>query len=141
MYYISCCSCFFLTPDHWPLRTTCCPLPAVSCALHIANCSFQSISPDAQKSRYSGVPPPTRAHPPTSKPHPPSKRNSPAQAPGRIVFATQYAKPGALRWGRSRRGRLGGTGLSLRGGSLQGLLHRWESSQAGPSKAFSNGGV
>ena len=54
------------------------------------------------------------------------KRNSPAQAPGHTVFAIQYAVSGGLCRGRSRRGRLGGTGLSLRGGSLQGLLQRWE---------------
>ena len=34
----------------------------------------------------------------------------------------RYAKPGACAGERSRRGWLGGTGLSLRGGSLQGLL-------------------
>ena len=54
------------------------------------------------------------------------KRNSPAQAPGHTVFAIQYAVSGGLCRGRSRRGRLGGTGLSGGGGSLQGLLQRWE---------------
>ncbi len=57
------------------------------------------------------------------------KRNSPAQAPGHTVFAIQYAIIGGLRRGRSRRGRLGGTGLSSRGGSLQGLL-LWRSSSS-----------
>ena len=60
------------------------------------------------------------------KPRPPPKRNSPARAPGDTVFAIQYAKIGGPCRGRSRRGRLGGTGLSSRGGSLQGLSQRRE---------------
>ena len=72
------------------------------------------------------------------------KRNSPARAPGHTVFAIQDAKIGGLCRGRSRRGRFGGTGLSLRGGSLQGLL-LWRKSlprgpcagEAGLSKVFS----
>ena len=48
------------------------------------------------------------------------------------VFAYLYKKTvyAGLRRGRSRRGRFGGTGLSLRGGSLQGLSHWRDSSSA-----------
>ena len=65
--------------------------------------------------------PSIRPDPQTIKGPAAPKRNSPARAPGHTVFAIQDAKIGGLRRGRSRRGRFGGTGLSLRGGSLQGL--------------------
>ena len=60
------------------------------------------------------------------------KRNSPAQAPGHTVYAIPYTKLGGLCRGRSRRGRLGGTGLSSRGGSLQGLFLRQNFPLRGP---------
>ena len=98
MHHISCCFCFFLTSDHWPLRTTCCPLPAVSRAAHC------ELSNRPQKA-FLCILTADRARPQSPKNSSYPKRKSPAQAPGRTVFATQYAKPGALRRGRSRRGR------------------------------------
>ena len=50
------------------------------------------------------------------------KKTSPAAARRRGAFILIYAKEAGGGRGRSRRGRFGGTGLSLRGGSLQGLL-------------------
>ena len=52
------------------------------------------------------------------------KKNSPAQAPCIPYLQYSTQKSGACAGERSRRGRLGGTGLSLRGGSLQGLSQR-----------------
>ena len=56
-------------------------LSAVSCALHIVNRSVQSIPPNAQKIRHSGVSLTDRVHPQTSKSSSALKRKSPAQAP------------------------------------------------------------
>ena len=54
------------------------------------------------------------------------QKKFPGAGPRAYRICNTICNPGGLRWGRSRRGRLGGTGLSLRGGSLQGLLQRWE---------------
>ena len=69
-----------------------------------------------------------------------SQKKFPGAGPGHTVFCNTVCIDGDPRRGRSRRGRLGGTGLSLRGGFLQGFSLRWDSSQAGSSKVFSNGG-
>ncbi len=56
--------------------------------------------------------------------HTSPKKTSPAAARRRGAFILIYAKEAGGGRGRSRRGRFGGTGLSLRGGSLQGLSQR-----------------
>ena len=59
--------------------------------------------------------------------------------PGRLHLQYSTRKSGACAGEGLAGGGPRGTGLSLRGGALQGLLQRWESYQAGPSKVFSNG--
>ena len=70
---------------------------------------------------------------------PSTKRNSPARTPDRLHLQYRMRKSGACAGEGLAGGGPRGTGLSLRGGALQGLLQRWESYQAGPSKVFSNG--
>ena len=132
MYHISCCSCFFLTLDHWPLRTTCCPLPAVSCALHIANCSFQSIPPNAKKA---GIPEFRHPLAPIRQPQNPIRQpQNPIRPPKGIPRRRPPGVP-CLQHSTQNRGPCAGEGLA--GGGLEGPASPEE---AGPSKVFSIGG-
>ena len=137
---ISCCSCFFLATDHWPLLTTRCPLPAVSCALRIPYCPIQSIPPNAQKGQCSGVMLSNRACPPTSPLIRPQKKFPGAGPRASRICNTGYENRGPVPGKGLAGGGPRGTGLSLRGGALQGLFQRWESYEAGLSKVFSIGG-
>ena len=58
--------------------------------------------------------------------HPPQKKKFPSAGPRAYRICNTVCFYGGLCGGRSRRGWLGGTGLSLSGGSLQGLLQRRE---------------
>ena len=88
--------------------------------------------------------PSIRPDPQTIKALPHPKEIPRRRPPGYCICNTVCVKRGGLRRGRSRRGRFGETGLSLRGGSLQGLL-LWRKSlprgacagEAGLSKVFS----
>ena len=80
-------------------------------SLSSAHCSLlilQSIPLNTQKSRYPGATLSERARPPPQKSPSAPKRNSPARAPGRTVFAIQYAFLGAC------------AGEGLAGGGLEG---------------------
>ena len=114
-------------PFYWPLHF-------IHCSLHIANW-ISSLKKISMASIQSAAP--VRKFPKFIRP----QKKFPGAGPRAYRICNTVCIDGGLCRGRSRRGRLGGTGLSLRGGSLQGLLLWWDSSQAGPSKVFSYGGT
>ena len=79
----------------------------------------------------------SESRPPTpSKFHPSPKETPRRGPPGRLHLQYSKRKSGACAGEGLGGGGPRGTGHSLRGGFLQGLLQRWESYQTGPSKVF-----
>ena len=120
---ISCCSCFFLATDHWPLPAARCPLFPARYASRIV--PFKAFRQTHKRSAFRSSVARPRPSANSQKFIRPQKK-FPGAGPRAYRICNTVCNDGGLRRGRSRRGRLGGTGLSLRGGSLQGLLHRCE---------------